>query len=148
MSDVKGAAELRATIVFNLGTLGAVAADRFAARVEALGLKPKHAGLLAALDAGPAASQQDLARRLGVAPSLVVALADQLQELGALERIRDPQDRRRQVLNLTPEGRALLSRCADAARSLDDELMADLSDTQRSALEQGLRLLGGQHLTH
>ncbi|MFE5584543.1 MarR family winged helix-turn-helix transcriptional regulator [Kitasatospora sp. NPDC056531] len=97
---------------------------------------------------GEAATQQGLARRLGVAPSLVVALADQLQELGALERIRDPQDRRRQVLNLTPEGRTLLSRCAHAARTLDDELTADLSDTRRSALEQGLRLLCGQHLPH
>ncbi|MFH9348140.1 MarR family winged helix-turn-helix transcriptional regulator [Kitasatospora sp. NPDC017646] len=148
MSDVKGAAGLRATLSFNLGTLGALAAERFAERIEALGVKPKHAGLLAALDAGPAASQQDLAKRLDVAPSLVVALADQLQELGALERIRDPRDRRRQVLSLTPGGRALLERCAQAARSLDDELAADLSDAQRSALEQGLRLLGGRHLPH
>lgn len=61
MSDVKGAADLRATVVFNLGNLGALATDRFAAQVEALGLKPKHAGLLAALDTGAAASQQDLA---------------------------------------------------------------------------------------
>ncbi|WP_329565121.1 hypothetical protein [Kitasatospora sp. NBC_01266] len=54
MSDVKGAAGLRATVVFNLGNLGALAADRFAAQVEALGLKPEHAGLLAALDTGAA----------------------------------------------------------------------------------------------
>ncbi|MFF2144021.1 MarR family winged helix-turn-helix transcriptional regulator [Kitasatospora sp. NPDC058190] len=148
MSDVKGAAELRATIVFNLGTLGAVAADRFAARVEALGLKPKHAGLLAALDSGPAVSQQELAKRLGVAPSLVVALADQLQELGAVERVRDSEDRRRQVLSLTAEGRALLSRCADAAQDLDAELTADLNATQRDALEHALNLLGRRHLPH
>ncbi|MGA5816583.1 MarR family winged helix-turn-helix transcriptional regulator [Kitasatospora sp. NPDC094028] len=148
MSDVKGAAELRATIVFNLGTLGAVAADRFAARVEALGLKPKHAGLLAALDAGPAVSQQELAKRLGVAPSLVVALADQLQELGAVERVRDTEDRRRQVLSLTPDGRALLSRCADAAQALDAELTADLDAPQRDALEHALHALGRRHLPH
>lgn len=145
MTDVKGAADLHATVVFNLGTLGTLAADRFAERVEALGLKPKHAGLLAALDAGQAASQQDLARRLGVAPSLIVALADQLQELGALERVRDAEDRRRQVLNLTTEGRRLLSDCVAAAQAVDKELTSGLSDTQRAALARGLRLLGERH---
>lgn len=145
MSDVKGAAELRATVVFNLGTLGALAADRFAQQVETLGLKPKHAGLLAALDAGPAASQQELARRLGVAPSLIVALADHLQELGALERVRDAEDRRRQVLNLTTEGRRLLSRCVAAAQTVDEELTSGLTDTQRAGLARGLRLLNEQH---
>ena len=146
MSNVKGAAALRATIVFNLGTLGAVASDRFAARVEALGLKPKHAGLLAALDAGAAASQLELATRLGVAPSLIVALADQLQELGAVERVRDPEDRRRQALSLTAEGRRLLARCVRAAEDVDAELTAGLSEAQRTSLARGLRLLGEQQL--
>jgi DNA-binding MarR family transcriptional regulator len=148
MSDVKGAAELRATIVFNLGTLGALASERFAGRVEALGLKPKHAGLLAALDAGSAASQQELASRLGVAPSLIVVLADQLQELGALERIRDPQDRRRQVLTLTVEGRRLLGRCAEAAESTDIELTAGLTESECTTLARALRTLGEQHIPH
>ncbi|WP_086831112.1 MarR family winged helix-turn-helix transcriptional regulator [Streptomyces sp. NRRL B-24572] len=146
MNDVKGAAALRATLVFNLGTLGALASDRFAARVEAIGLKPKHAGLLAALDAGSGASQQELATRLGVAPSLIVALADQLQELGAVERVRDPEDRRRQVLTLTTEGRLLLARCAEAAEEADAELTAGLSDVQRAALTRGLSALGEQQV--
>ncbi|MGW5776972.1 MarR family winged helix-turn-helix transcriptional regulator [Streptomyces sp. NPDC003863] len=146
MSDVKGAAALRATLVFNLGTLGALASDRFAARVEAIGLKPKHAGLLAALDAGSGASQQELAARLGVAPSLIVVLADQLQALGAVERVRDPQDRRRQVLTLTPEGRRLLTRCAEAAEEADAELTAGLGDAQRAALADALRALGEQQV--
>ncbi|MEV7181881.1 MarR family winged helix-turn-helix transcriptional regulator [Kitasatospora sp. NPDC093679] len=146
MSDVKGAAALRATIVFNLGTLGALASDRFADRVEELGLKPKHAGLLAALDAGSATSQQELATRLGVAPSLIVVLADQLQELGAVERVRDPEDRRRQVLTLTTEGRRLLARCAEAAEAADAELTAGLTEPQRTALTRSLRTLGEQHV--
>ncbi|MFF0292120.1 MarR family winged helix-turn-helix transcriptional regulator [Kitasatospora sp. NPDC004615] len=148
MSDVKGAAALRATVVFNLGTLGALASDRFAGRVEELGIKPKHAGLLAALDAGSAASQQELATRLGVAPSLIVALADQLQELGAVERVRDPEDRRRQVLTLTAEGRQLLARCAEAAEAVDADLTGGLTAAQRTALARHLRTLGEQQLPH
>ncbi|MFC5908652.1 MarR family winged helix-turn-helix transcriptional regulator [Streptacidiphilus monticola] len=146
MSDVKGAAALRATVVFNLGTLGALASERFAAQIEALGLKPKHAGLLAALDAEAAASQQELATRLAVAPSLIVALADQLQELGAVERVRDPDDRRRQMLSLTAQGRQLLARCVSAAQAVDAELTAGLSQAQRTSLERGLRALGEQRL--
>lgn len=146
--ETKGAAALRATVVFNLGTLGTLAADRFAARVEALGLKPKHVGVMAALEGGAAASQQELAGRLGVAPSLVVTLADQLQELGAVERVRDPEDRRRQVLSLTAEGRLLLDRCVDAAEAVDAELTAGLSETRRASLAQGLRALGERHLPH
>lgn len=148
MSDVKGAEALRATVVFNLGTLGALAAERFAARVEELGLKPKHAGLLAALDAEGAPSQQELATRLGVAPSLIVALADQLQELGAVERVRDPEDRRRQVLHLTATGRDLLARCARAAEAADAELTAGLGEAQRTALARTLRALGAQQVPH
>lgn len=146
MSDVKGANALRATVVFNLGVMGAMASDRFAARLETLGIKPKHAGVLAALDSAAASSQQDLAARLGVAPSLVVALADQLEGMGAVERTRDPEDRRRQVLSLTAEGRRLLARCVAAAGELDAELTAGLSEAQRIALARGLRALGDEHL--
>ncbi|MFI6156016.1 MarR family winged helix-turn-helix transcriptional regulator [Kitasatospora sp. NPDC051170] len=151
MSDVKeirGAEALRATVVFNLGTLGALAADHFAERVEELGLKPKHAGVLASLDAGAAASQQELATRLGVAPSLIVALADQLEELGAVERVRDPEDRRRQVLTLTPEGRRLLDLCVNAAEAADADLTAALADPERATLTHALHTLARHRLPH
>ncbi|MFH8385338.1 ATP/GTP-binding protein, partial [Kitasatospora sp. NPDC018058] len=58
------------------------------------------------------------------------------------------EDRRRQVLSLTAEGRALLSRCADAAQGLDAELTADLDATQRDALVHALNLLGRRYLPH
>ncbi|MFJ9608542.1 MarR family winged helix-turn-helix transcriptional regulator [Kitasatospora sp. NPDC101176] len=147
MSDVNGAAAgespggLTSTTVFRLGVLGTLAGDRFGREVEGLGLKPKHVGLLAALDLAAAASQQELAARMGVAPSLVVSLADTLEGLGALQRIRDPQDRRRQVLTLTPQGRELLERCTGLARTLDEEFTAGLTQDQRTALAEALRVL-------
>ncbi|WP_307796465.1 MarR family winged helix-turn-helix transcriptional regulator [Actinomadura barringtoniae] len=140
MNDVK----LPETLAFRLGTVGAVVADRFAERIAAHDLKPKHAGLLTALSAGEVASQQDLAARLGVAPSLVVALADHLEGLGAIERVRDPRDRRRQVLTLTGHGRELLQACGEAARSLDEEITAGLSAAQRKALQAALGVLAAE----
>jgi DNA-binding MarR family transcriptional regulator len=139
--DVKSETGLPATVVFRLGTLGAVAAESFAAKIEAFDLKPKHAGLMTALQAGVAASQQELATKLGVAPSLVVTLADHLEALGAIQRVRDPHDRRRQVLTLTDHGRKLLDDCAAAARDLDAEFTAGLSSSQLGALHQSLGIL-------
>ncbi|WP_237536094.1 helix-turn-helix domain-containing protein [Streptomyces sp. SID3343] len=74
---------------------------RFTERIQPYGLKPEHVGLMAVLAAGTADSQQDIARTMGVAPSLVVTLADHLEELDAIRRERDPADRRRQILTLT-----------------------------------------------
>jgi DNA-binding MarR family transcriptional regulator len=138
VSDVN---PLPSTLAFRLGTLGAVVADRFAAKIEKFGLKTKHAGLMTTLAAGPPASQQELATRLGVAPSLVVSLADHLESLGAIERTRDPSDRRRQVLTLTDQGHLLLAGCTAAAQDLDDELTAGLSRARREALREALGAL-------
>jgi DNA-binding MarR family transcriptional regulator len=137
--------DLPGTLVYRLGTLGSVAASLFAARIAAYDLKPKHAGLLTALSRGAAASQQELAARLGVAPSLVVALADHLEALGAVERVRDPADRRRQVLSITDQGRKLLADCTSTARSLDDTLTQQLTPEQRQALHEALGILAAHH---
>ncbi|MFE3102394.1 MarR family winged helix-turn-helix transcriptional regulator [Nocardia tengchongensis] len=144
MNDVKKPTGLPRTVAFRLGTVGAVVADRFAARIEELDLKPKHAGLMTALSHGEAASQQELAGRLGVAPSLVVALADHLERLGAIERVRDPGDRRRQVLRLTAHGHTLLAACEQAALELDDELTAGMTAAQRTALQRALGVLAAE----
>ncbi|WP_191873950.1 MarR family winged helix-turn-helix transcriptional regulator [Streptomyces filipinensis] len=135
------ASGLTSTVVFRLGTLGTVVTDRFTREIEGLGLKPKHVGLMAALGRAAVASQQELAARMGVAPSLMVSLADHLEDLGAVQRVRDPRDRRRQVLTLTEEGQRLLDRCTSMARTLDEELMAGLTEKQRKALAEALHVM-------
>jgi DNA-binding MarR family transcriptional regulator len=141
VNDVKRESGVPGTVVYRLGVLGTLAADRFAARIEPHDLKPKHVGLMTALAAGRPASQQELATRLGVAPSLVVSLADHLEALGAITRVRDPDDRRRQVLTLTAHGRKLLKDCETVARQLDDEFTAALTAPQRAALSRALGIL-------
>ncbi|MEV0200104.1 MarR family winged helix-turn-helix transcriptional regulator [Nonomuraea sp. NPDC050691] len=104
-------------------------------------LKPKHVGLLAVLDSGAAASQLDVARLMDVAPSLVVSLADRLEELGAVRRERDPSDRRRQILTLTAEGRDLPAACTESAAELDAELLEELGPDEAETLSAVLRTL-------
>jgi DNA-binding MarR family transcriptional regulator len=134
------------TTAFRLGLLGTLVADRFAARVEELGLKPKHAGLLTAVDRLGPASQQEVAAIMGVAPSLIVLFADHLEGMGVIERVRDPQDRRRQVLTLTPDGRRLLARCAQLADEVGREFTAELTAQQRATLDTILESLMRRHV--
>ncbi|MGW2403049.1 MarR family winged helix-turn-helix transcriptional regulator [Streptomyces sp. NPDC001739] len=126
--------KVNSSVVFRLGVLGAMATDLFAARIEPHELKPKHVGLMVVLDAGTASSQLEVAGVMGVAPSLVVALADHLQKLGAIERVRDPADRRRQVLTLTEHGRELLAVCGELAQSTDAEFTAGLTASESAVL--------------
>jgi len=129
------------TTAFRLGVLGTLVTDRFAARIEALDLKPKHAGLLTVLDQLGSASQQEVAKLMGVAPSLIVVFADHLERLQAIQRVRDPQDRRRQVLTLTPHGRELLASCAQLADDVGHEFTAELTAGQRVGLDDALGVL-------
>ena len=66
-------------------------------------------------DAGPI-SQQALGRALRIHPSNLVAMIDELEDAGSLIRRRDPDDRRRYLLELTDEGGRRLGQ-AEAARS-------------------------------
>src|SRR3954454_1908240 len=86
---------------FLLAQVGAHAAQRFGERTLALGLTPADAGVLRLVAASPGRSQQDLAEQLGLSPSRVVALIDELEGKDLLERRRNPDDRRTYALALT-----------------------------------------------
>jgi DNA-binding MarR family transcriptional regulator len=128
-----------AKLTFRLGVLGAMQEARYTEALMPLGLKPKHVALISALRLGSAQSQQELAQVLRIAPSLVVLLADQLEQRGLVARVRDTRDRRRQHLVLTPAGETALAQCVDLVTALDEELVAELSTTDRAALS---RILG------
>jgi DNA-binding MarR family transcriptional regulator len=61
--------------------------------------------------------------------------------LGAIERIRDPTDRRRQRLRPTDEGTRLLTAATATAEKLSEELIAPLNAADRKALTRILERL-------
>jgi DNA-binding MarR family transcriptional regulator len=79
---------------------------------------------------GPVA-QRELAAALRIQPSNIVALLDELQRRGLLNRSPDPADRRRHRVELTARGQAVLARATKAARAADTDLLAPLSATER-----------------
>jgi DNA-binding MarR family transcriptional regulator len=125
---------------FLLSKLGQAVTNRFADRLVPLGLRPRHCAVLELLRGTPM-TQLDLARNIGVTPSVVVDMLDEMEGLDAVRRVRDTADRRRQLVELTPEGTRLCRRARQLARQLDAELLRGLEPDRAEALRDTLRQL-------
>jgi DNA-binding MarR family transcriptional regulator len=101
---------------------------------ELLGLKLRQVMLLSYLRYGAPALQQQLCEALWLDPNNCVLLLNELEDMGYVERRRDPADRRRHMVELTDEGRAALDRAERAQESVGDEIFASLSDEERATL--------------
>jgi MarR family transcriptional regulator, temperature-dependent positive regulator of motility len=101
---------------------------------ERLGMKLRQLMVLSYLRWGAPALQQHLCESLWLDPNNCVLLLNELEELGYIERRRDPTDRRRHVVDITDEGRLALERGERAQESVGDELFAALSDEERATL--------------
>ncbi|HEX3626846.1 MAG TPA: MarR family transcriptional regulator [Verrucomicrobiae bacterium] len=119
---------------FLLAQLGAHAADRFAERIKVLGIAPPHAGILRLIAATPSYNQLSLGKKLGLFPSRMVILIDQLVDKGLVERKRSETDRRQSTLVLTKKGAHLLERLSGLAAEHEAELCAALTVDERNTL--------------
>ena len=119
---------------FLLAQLGAHAAAKFAERLSPLGLSPAHVGALRMIAASPDASQQEIAERLGMFPSRLVALVDELQERGLVERIESARDRRVYLLQVTARGKQLMPSIGRVGREHQDALLTALTAEERRVL--------------
>jgi DNA-binding MarR family transcriptional regulator len=129
------------SVTFLLGKLGGVASSRFAEKLTAWGLKPRHCAVLE-LAAPGTLSQLELASRIGVTPSVVVDMLDELEALGAIRRVPQPADRRRRVIELTEAGQELRGQAGQAAHSVDAELLHNIAPGVQAALRAALTQIG------
>ena len=144
-ADHRVPAELVASTSFLLKRLGFAAKERAMAAYEETGLHPYHYAVMLVLDEGSRETQGSIADALGYDRGQLVGLLDELEEQGFVERKRDPNDRRRHLVRLTPEGKKTLRRLRTLAGRLDDEFLAPLSDDEREALHALLLRLAEVH---
>jgi DNA-binding MarR family transcriptional regulator len=135
-------------VAFLLAQLGAAASAAYAERTPRLDLTPAATGVLRLLVQNPGMSQQDLALRLGVAPSTLVPLMDRLEARGLVQRRRSTADRRNYELRLTEEGRGLFAEVCAEAVAHERAITAGLEPEEHAALRTLLsKLVSARGLT-
>jgi DNA-binding MarR family transcriptional regulator len=131
------ASPTRSTPLTQLGVLlagrGAVAGARVRDALAGAGLTMRSTYTLTHLADGPV-NQQALIDLLGVDPSALVAVLNELEAAGLVSRQRDPSDRRRHIVSITAEGAGALRAVDRVLDGADDELFAALSPAERDQL--------------
>lgn len=142
-------ARLRDTAVWWLGMARLRSRQLTQARLDSAGVRHNHYAVLATIvETGPA-SQAALGRRIGLDRSDMVAVLNDLAAEGYVERSRDPDDRRANIVRITPAGRGALRRFDRLIAQADDELLAPLSAAERTQLRNLLERIVADHpLTH
>ncbi len=117
-----------------LSTLGYAVSRGFHEALDPVGLEPRHFLVLRTIGLAEGQSQQALAHRLQIPKSRMVAIVDELEQRGLLERRADPGDRRVHALHLTAEGRKLLRRAFEIAMRYEERVGAPLDVEERRQL--------------
>jgi DNA-binding MarR family transcriptional regulator len=112
---------------------------RTAAALESIGLTPPLFAVLNFLRTRDGAIQLEIGSAMGIDPSTMVALVDELERAGLAKRRPHPRDRRARVVVITPKGRRTLERGRALAREVEDEVLHGLASAERHQLLQLLR---------
>lgn len=117
-----------------LSQLGTHAALSFGRKIAGFGISPPHFGILRWIYANEGKNQRELSSHLGVVPSRLVVLLDELETKGLVARERSAEDRRSQQLQLTRKGSRLLEKVERIATAHDADLGSSLTAPERETL--------------
>ncbi|WP_240778007.1 MarR family winged helix-turn-helix transcriptional regulator [Nonomuraea basaltis] len=117
--------------------------DGFAA--SGTGLRSYHYRLLAAIEEWGPIGQADLGRSTSVDRSDVVALLGDLEQLGLIQRTVNPNNRRRNIISITPAGHKQLQALDRVVDEIQEQVLAPLSQNERQQLTNLLSKLIDTH---
>ncbi|HLZ94585.1 MAG TPA: MarR family winged helix-turn-helix transcriptional regulator [Candidatus Dormibacteraeota bacterium] len=108
---------------------------------ELLGMRLKAYMTLGYIRDHPGTTQQELENALLLDANSVVLILNETEAAQFSIRRRDPQDRRRHIVELTAAGRRALERADKARESLEEEVLAGVSEADRERLKALLQKL-------
>jgi DNA-binding MarR family transcriptional regulator len=132
---------LAGSATYLLSKVGFESSQRFRSMLEPLGLEPRQFALLRHVAGSEGQTQQALGDALGIPKSRMVALVDDLEERGLVERRLRPDDRRARALYVTPEGARCLGEAIEIATAHEAFVRERLSQGEHRQLVELLRRL-------
>ena len=140
--------DLQQELAFLLAQVGSHSQSSFGKQVDPLGLRLAHVGVLKAIFRADGLTQRELGDVLGMFPSNLVRLIDELEERGLVKRGKSREDRRSYTLQLTEKGQGVALELINLTRAHQDRICASLAPAERQELtrllqkiatDQGLR---------
>ena len=140
--------DLQEDLAFLIAQVGSHSQSSFGKQVDAFGLRLAHVGVLKAIFQAGGVTQRQLGDALGMFPSNLVRLIDELEEQNLVRRRKSTEDRRSYALQLTEKGHCVALELITLTRAHQDRICTSLDPAERQELtrllqkiaaEQGLR---------
>jgi DNA-binding MarR family transcriptional regulator len=119
---------------FLLAQLGRAITRRYRSAMAPIGLNPRETYVLVHLRETGQISQQALGCTLEIDASNLVVLLNDLEVEGLISRRRDPEDRRRHVVEVSAAGAELVDRVMEAKGQVEDHFFGALDEEERDVL--------------
>lgn len=127
-------AALAGDIGFLLARCSAMGVRATNAALASVGLRARHYAVLQVAAVPGGSSQRQLGLDLGLDPSAVVSLVDDLQKGGLVARTPDPADRRARVISATARGQSVLRKTVPIVAAAIGQVTAPLDDSDAQTL--------------
>lgn len=130
---------IRADVVVLLARASGSALRTANAALEPFGFRARHYATVKIAAEGGGVPQRQIGAVLGLDPSAVVALVDDLESLGLVQRQPDPDDRRTRLVSPTPAGLTMLEKVSPVVGRVQERSMGGLTAAERDTFVRLLR---------
>jgi len=115
--------------------LGRITLHRFTEALEPFGIRPRHVAALIELRDRGELTQQSLCGQLHLDPTNLVAILNDLEQRGYAARRRDPEDRRRHLVEVSKKGLAVIEKVSEVMDGVEADLLDGFEPAEREQLE-------------
>jgi DNA-binding MarR family transcriptional regulator len=115
--------------------LGRITMHRFTEALEPYGIRPRHVAALIELRDSGQLTQQSLCGQLHLDPTNLVAILNELEAQGYATRRRDPEDRRRHLVEVSKKGIAVIDKVSEVMDGVEADMLDGLDQAERKEFE-------------